>query len=279
MTLLATPIAGIGSHPFDTPATTEQLLRERGRLSAADPGRELLRARAIQDNLPLARRLARRYAGRGEHLDDLAQVAALALVKAVDGYDPDRETPFIGYAVPTILGALKRHFRDTAWGLRMPRSLQQLVLEVSAATGELTQRRGHPPTPAELADHLRVGVDGILAALDAARVRFPVSLNAPHAGADSSDLIDMIGGPDPGYTSVDEHLALLPLVAALPVREQRILTLRFHNEMTQDRIAAEVGVSQMQVSRLLRRSLAQLRVELVVRAGAVSGPSGRSRVK
>ena len=116
----------------------------------------VLRARAIENNLPLAARLARRYAGRGERLDDLIQVAALALVKAVDGYDPDRTTPFISYAVPTITGALKRHFRDTAWAMRVPRSAQELLLNLSAATASLTHLLGRPPTSVELADHLHV---------------------------------------------------------------------------------------------------------------------------
>lgn len=245
--------------PVDAPATTEQLLRQRDDLPADHPDRAKLRARVIGENLPMANRLARRYAGRGELLDDLAQVAALALIKAVDGYDPSRQTPFAGYAGPSILGALKRHFRDTAWGMQVPRSIQELARDVATATGELSQQRGRLPTPAELADHLHVNVDDLLAAISASQAYHLASLNAPYPGTSGADLIDLIGGIDPRYASVDDHLSLRPLFAALPLRERRILTMRFYNQMSQTRIAAEVGLSQMHVSRLLRQSLARLR--------------------
>jgi RNA polymerase sigma-B factor len=246
--------------------TTEDLLRVRGRLAAGHPDRNLLRARAIEDNVPLAKRLARRYAGRGERVDDLVQVAALALVKAVDGYDPDRTSPFLAYAVPTIVGALKRHFRDSAWGMRVPRSSQELLLDLQAATGHLTQLRGRPPTLAELADHLRVDIDVLQEAVNAAQVNRLPSLNAPAAGDDSVELIDLVGAADPRYAGVDDQLALGPLVAVLPPCERRIITMRFYDEMTQARIGAEIGISQMQVSRLLRKALTQLRVGLLVSA-------------
>lgn len=264
-----------GGRPTDPPETTEQLLRTRCRLPDGDPDRERLRARAIQDNLPLASRLARRYAGRGESIEDLTQVAALALVKAVDGYDSQRQTPFVGYAVPTIVGALKRHFRDASWGIRVPRSLQELVLEIRAASGELTQRCGRSPTPTEFADHLHVAVNDILDALDAARARFPASLDTTHAGTDGFGVVDMIGGLDFGYTGVDDYLTLRSFVAELPEREQRILAMRFYGDMTQAQIAAEIGVSQMQISRLLHQSLARLRARLNdSRPGSASGRIG-----
>jgi RNA polymerase sigma-B factor len=249
-----------------SPVTTEQLLRARGRLPVGHPDRDLLRARAIEDNLPLANRLARRYAGRGERFDDLAQVAALALIRAVDGYSPDRPTPFVSYAVPTITGAIKRHFRDTAWGMRVPRSTQELLLDLPATTSRLTHLRGRTPTPAELADHLRVNVDVLLAAIDAAQVYQLPSLNTGATAGDSVELIDLIGAVDPGYAGVDDSVELRSLVAALPLRERRILTMRFYEEMTQARIAAEIGVSQMQVSRLLRKSLTQLRIGFLTSA-------------
>jgi RNA polymerase sigma-B factor len=241
------------------PGTTEDLLRARRRLPVDHPDRAVLRARAIEHNLPFANRLARRYAGHGERFDDLQQVAALALVKAVDGYDPDRLEPFVGYAVPTIVGALKRHFRDTAWGMRVPRSTQELLLAVPGASGHLTQVHGRPPTLVEVADRLRVTVDVLLAAVGASQVYRLPSLNAPATGNDDVELIDLIGATDPRYADVDDHLALGPLVAALPAREQRILIMRFYDEMTQSRIAAELGLSQMHVSRLLRRSLKRLK--------------------
>jgi len=249
--------------PGDPPTTTEQLLRARGRLPVGHAHRDVLRTRAIEDNLALAGGLARRYAGRGERYDDLRQVAALALVKAVDGYDPDRSTPFVSYAAPTIIGALKRHFRDTAWGMRVPRSTQELLHAIPAATGHLTHLRGRLPTPVELAEHLSVNIDVLLAATAAGQVYRLPSLNEPVVGCDSAELVDLIGAVDPRYDDVDDHLALRPLVAALPPRERRILAMRFYDEMTQDRIGAELGISQMHVSRLLRQTLAQLRAGLL----------------
>jgi RNA polymerase sigma-B factor len=247
------------SQPVDTPASTEQLLRQRDDLPVDHPDRAKLRARVIEKNLPMARRLARRYAGRGELLDDLAQVAALALIKAVDGYDPSRQIAFASYAVPSILGALKRHFRDTAWGMRVPRSIQKLALEVATATGELSQRLGRFPTSAELADHLHVRVDDLLAAVGAWQAYHLASLDEPHAGTDSADLI---GGIDPRYAGVDDRVSLRPHFAALPLRERRILTMRFYGDMNQTQIAAEIGLSQMHVSRLLTQSLARLRAAM-----------------
>lgn len=247
--------------PIGAPATTAQLLSQRDDLPADHPDRAKLRARAIEENLPMANRLARRYTGRGELLDDLAQVAALALIKAVDRYDPSRQIPFRAYAVPSILGALKRHFRDAS-AMRLPRSTQELVQEAATATGELSQQRGRTPTPAELADHLHVNLDNLLVAMGARQAYHLASLNAPHAGTDSAELIDLIGDTDPGYAGVDDRLSLQPFLAALPLRERRILTMRFYRQMSQTRIAAEVGLSQMHVSRLLRRSLAQLRAAM-----------------
>jgi RNA polymerase sigma-B factor len=250
------------SQPGNAPATTEQLLRRRDGLPADHPDRAELRARIIEKNLPLAHKLARRYARRGELLDDLAQVAALALIKAVDGYDPNRQNPFTSYAHPTILGALKRHFRDTTWGMRVPRSTQELALDVITATDELSQQQGRSPTLAELADHLNVSARDVLIAIGASRTYHLASLNAPYAGTGGADLIELIGGIDPRYAGVDDHLSLpllRPLFAALPLREQRILTMRFFDGMSQTQIAAKVGVSQMQISRLLTQCLTRLR--------------------
>ncbi|GAA2331750.1 sigma-70 family RNA polymerase sigma factor [Dactylosporangium salmoneum] len=248
--------------PRDTPFPTEQLLRARGRLPLEHPDRDVLRARAVEDNLPLAKRLARRYAGRGERYDDLRQVASLALVKAVDGYDPNRTTLFVSYAAPTIIGALKRHFRDTAWAMRVPRAVQELLLEIPAATEHLTQLRGRAPTSAELADHLHVAIDLLWAAVSAGQVYRLPSLNESVTGHDSAELIDLTGAVDPRYGAIDDHLTLGVLVSALPPRQRRILTMRFSEEMTQARIGAELGISPMHVSRLLREALAQLRAGL-----------------
>ncbi|MGI5146278.1 SigB/SigF/SigG family RNA polymerase sigma factor [Plantactinospora sp. CA-294935] len=246
---------------------TEQLLRQRDALPAGHSDRVRIRARAIEANLPTAHRLARRYTGRGEPFDDLAQVAAVALVNAVDGYDPDRRTAFVSYAVPTILGALKRHFRDTTWGMRVPRAMQELTGEVRTASGELSQQRGRTPTPAELADHLHITVDQLRAALGAEQVYRLTSLNAPSAVETGDEPIDLLGGVDPHYARVDDRLTLRLLLATVPVRERRILAMRFYDNMTQTQIAAEIGVSQMQVSRLLNRTLTRLRATPIALAG------------
>lgn len=244
--------------PVDSSVSTEELLGQRDRLPVEHPDRARLRATAIEQSLPMAVHLARRYAGRGELLDDLVQVAAVALINAVDRYDPSRQIPFAGFAVPSILGALKRHFRDSAWAMRVPRSIQELALRVPVAAEELGQRRGSTPTSAELAEHLHVAVDDILTAVGAwQNYRLP-SLNTPCPDT-GTDLLDVVVGIDRRYASIDDHLSLLPLLAELPLRERRILTMRFYGHMSQTQIADEIGVSQMQVSRLLRQTLAQLR--------------------
>ncbi len=238
---------------------TEQLLRQRAELPTGHPDRARLRARAIAENMALANHLARRYTGRGELFDDLAQVAALALISAVDRYDPDRPTPFAAYAVPTIVGALKRHFRDSGWGMRVPRPLQELARELDIATGELSHQRSRLPTPAELAVHLHTSVEQVLAATGARQVYRLTSLDTPATGAIDVDLVDMLGSVDPHYAAVDDQLTLRLLVATLSPAERRILELRFFGQLTQTQIAAEIGVSQMQVSRLLKQTLDQLR--------------------
>jgi RNA polymerase sigma-B factor len=257
-----TTASGRRSQPVDAQESTEHLLRQHDCLPSGHPERGRLRARAIEQNLPLADRLARRYAGRGELVDDLAQVAALALIKSVDSYDPSRGVPFAAYAVPTIIGALKRHFRDTAWAIRVPRPIQELAQHVPTATGQLSHQHGRTPTHTELADHLDVSVDQLRAAVGAWHVYRLTSLNTPPANGIDTDRIDLIGGTDPRYAHVDDYLTLRPLVAALPARQQRILTMRFYDHMTQTQIADEIGLSQMHVSRLLKRTLAQLRAAM-----------------
>jgi RNA polymerase sigma-B factor len=207
----------------------------------------------------MANQLARRYAGRGEHLDDLAQAAAMALIKAVDGYDSSRPIPFAGYAVPSIVGALKRHFRDTTWAIRVPRSAQELTRRAATASTDLSQRHGRAPTTAELADYLHVTAADILAATLAAQVYRLASLDTPQFGRDGDALGDLISDTDQPFDRSDNHLSLQSLFGTLPPREQRILTMRFGSDMSQTQIAAEVGVSQMHVSRLLRQSLTRLR--------------------
>jgi RNA polymerase sigma-B factor len=254
-------VPSLDGRPVVVASSTEALLCQREVLPADHPDRAKLRARAIEMNMPLARRLARRYAGRGEPLDDLSQVAALALIKAVDRFDPHRQIPFAGFAVPSIVGVLKRHFRDTAWAMRVPRPIQDLARRVPEATERLTQQRHRTPTTADLAAELHTTVDDVLTATGARQNYNLMSLNRPHDD-NGIDFVGTLGDIDQRYAGVDDHLSLQPHLARLPPRERRIIILRFYDQMNQTQIAAEIGVSQMHVSRLLRRSLARLRTAM-----------------
>jgi RNA polymerase sigma-B factor len=246
-------------------AAVQELLRRRGDLPTGHPHRATLRARSIEAGLPLARCLAARYRGRGEPLDDLNQVAALALVRAVDRYIPARQISFVSYAMPTIVGALKRHFRDTTWRVRVPRRIQELALALNPAIARLTQQLGRPPTARELATHLHATEADVSIAVNAWQAYHPDSLDAVSAagGEGRNALIDTIGAVDTCFDAVADRHILRSLLAALPAREQRILALRYFSDMSQHEIAAQVGVSQMHVSRLLARTLAQLRTGML----------------
>ncbi|HEY3507045.1 MAG TPA: RNA polymerase sigma factor SigF [Actinocatenispora sp.] len=223
--------------------------------------RPRLRDRTIEWYLPLAEHLARRFRDRGEARDDLVQVATIGLIKAVDGYDPDRGVEFTSYAVPTIVGEVKRHFRDKGWTVRVPRRLQELKLAIGNATGTLTQQLGRSPTVADLAEHLGVSEDEVVEGLDSGNAYAAVSLSAPVGSGDEmvTEVQDLLGAEDPAMGTVEDRESLRPLLAKLPERERTIVVLRFFGNMTQSQIAERVGISQMHVSRLLARSLARLR--------------------
>jgi RNA polymerase sigma-B factor len=209
--------------------------------------------------LPFAGRLARRYRGRGEPLEDLEQVARLGLLKAIDGYDPERGS-FTAYAVITISGEIKRHFRDKTWGVHVPRRVQDLSLEVGHAATALTSSLSRSPTVTELAGHLRVAENLVTDALGSSAGYSPASLNAPVTGTDgASELGDLLGGADADLESVDDRITVSGLLRKLPARERRILAMRFYGNRTQSEIAADLGISQMHVSRLLSRALSWLR--------------------
>jgi RNA polymerase sigma-B factor len=246
------------------PPTSEELLGRRCNLAIGHPDRATIRAEVVEAHLPMARRLARRYGAAGGLSEDLAQVAALALVKAVDAYDPHRQVPFVGYAVPTIIGALKRYFRDSTWAMRVPRGTKATVLQLRTATDDLSQLRGQPPTPTELAAHLQMRVEDVWAATLAAQAYRLESLDTPRMRDDhrSSDTLVALGAIEVRYAQIDDELAVGAVMAGLPARERRILTMRFYDEMTQASIAAELGLSQMHVSRLLRQTLTRLRLDL-----------------
>jgi RNA polymerase sigma-B factor len=222
-------------------------------------GDRRLRERAIEFHMPLARRLAMRYQRRPEAQDDLIQVAYLGLVKAVDRFDPERGTRFSSFAIPTITGELRRHFRATAWNLHVPRAVQEDVLVMRRASQQLGQRVGRAPTVPELAEYTGRDVEAVAEALDANSMQSTVSLDQPRAQEDSdTTLAELIGAEDDRLDLVEHEATVAPLIRALPERERQILFLRFAHDMTQSEIAERIGCSQMQISRLLRRALARL---------------------
>ncbi|MEH1123930.1 RNA polymerase sigma factor SigF [Micromonospora sp. CPCC 206061] len=243
--------------------SASDVLAAMAALPAGHPTRMALRDRAIEAWLPLARHLAQRFAGRAEPMDDLVQTATVGLIKAVDKFDPDRGVDFTGYAIPTIVGELKRHFRDRTWDVRVPRRLQELRMSIAEASSVLNQSLGRSPTVADIAAHLKVSEEDVLEGLEGARAYNAVSLSIPAGDGESAvPLGDLLGGEDPEFELAELRVALGPALAALDEREQRILTLRFYGNMTQTQIAEQIGVSQMHVSRLLARALNKLRGEL-----------------
>src|SRR3954463_9377954 len=210
--------------------------------------------------LPLVEHCARRFRNRGEPLDDLVQVATIGLIKSVDRFDLDRGVEFSTYATPTIVGEIKRHFRDKGWAIRVPRRLQELKLSLTKATSELSQSLGRSPTVPELAGLLGMSEEEVLEGLESANAYSAVSLDAPDGGdEDAPAVADTLGVQDEGLEGVEYRESLKPLLERLPPREKKILLLRFFGNMTQSQIAGELGISQMHVSRLLARTLAQLR--------------------
>jgi len=236
------------------------LITRVSELPDTNPDRSRIRDRVVELLMPLAEQLARRFQHRGEPLEDLIQVACVGLLKSVDGYDVTRDNEFCSYAVPTIVGELKRHFRDKGWSLRVPRRLQELSLEIGKAAGVLAQKLGRSPTVADLATYLGLDEESVLEGLHCGYAYSALSLHTPVAGGDSgAEVADLLGDLDPDLACVEERESLRPLIARLPQREQRILAMRFFGNMTQSQIAAEIGISQMHVSRLLAHSLGRLR--------------------
>jgi RNA polymerase sigma-B factor len=217
------------------------------------------RERALVELMPLVRALANRYAGRGEPLEDLVQVGALGLIKAVDRFDVDRGVEFSSYAVPTIVGEIRRHFRDKAWAMHVPRRLKELSVRLSRVLDELTTELGRSPTIAELAEATGAEEEEVIDALDSAHAYSTRSLHATYDDGGEETLAERFGTEDVGYEEVEEGSLIAAGLDALDERERRIVELRFFEEMTQSQIAAEVGISQMHVSRLLRRALATMR--------------------
>ncbi|MEZ3177764.1 RNA polymerase sigma factor SigF [Streptomyces pimonensis] len=256
--------SGHAHHDPQDRSGARALFLELRTLQDGTPEYAELRNRLVRMHLPLVEHLARRFRNRGEPLDDLTQVATIGLIKSVDRFDPDRGVEFSTYATPTVVGEIKRHFRDKGWAVRVPRRLQELRLSLTTATAELSQLHGRSPTVHELAEKLAISEEEVLEGLESANAYSTLSLDVPDTDDESPAVADTLGAEDEALEGVEYRESLKPLLEDLPPREKRILLLRFFGNMTQSQIAQEVGISQMHVSRLLARTLAQLREKLLV---------------
>ncbi|MDX1880853.1 SigB/SigF/SigG family RNA polymerase sigma factor [Mycolicibacterium sp. 141076] len=216
----------------------------------------------IERCLPLADHIARRFEGKGEARDDLLQVARIGLINAVKRFDVEMGSDFASFAVPTIMGELRRHFRDNSWSVKVPRRMKELHLQIGTASAEMSQRLGRAPTASELATELGIDRDEVLDGLMAGSSYKTTSIDGAAGSEERPSLAETLGDVDPGLEKVEYREALRPLLAELPERERTVLVLRFFESMTQSQIAAKVGISQMHVSRLLAKTLAQLREKL-----------------
>jgi len=236
----------------------DRLLLRRYHVDGDTTAREEL----IERHLPLVRSLARRYAGRGESLEDIEQVGAIGLIKAIDRFELEREVSLATYATPNVVGEIKRHFRDKGWSIRVPRALQELNASMSSAIDRLTARLGRSPSIAEIAAELKSTPEDVLEALEVGSAYSTVSLSTGPRGEEDLDPMEMIGEEDEGFDQMEARTAIEPALGHLPEREREILRMRFEEGLPQTRIADRVGLSQMHVSRLIRKSLSSMRDEL-----------------
>ena len=252
--------------PTPSPGPDEQLAGERRLLERYARDRSpTVREELVERFMPLARRLAARYAGGAEPFDDLVQVASVGLVKAIDRFDPVRGTAFSTFAVPTILGELKRHFRDRGWSVHVPRDVQERILKVERALADLPSKLGHSPTVQEIAERIEATDEEVLEAMHAAQGHHAVSLDASSSLGDGDDpgpLKDRIGEEDLSFDTVEYGEAIGPVLEEISERDRKVLHLRFVEDMTQSEIAEQVGVSQMHVSRILRATIEKLRQQI-----------------
>ena len=245
----------------DSRSHDREMLEQLGALEPNTPEHDSLRASLIERHLPLVHFLARKFADRGEPLDDLVQVGTIGLIKSLDRFDASLGYEFSTYATPTIVGEIKRHFRDKTWAIRIPRRLQELGAQVSKARESLTHELDRSPTPQEIATRLNIPVDDVMDAIEANSAYSTVSLSESHDD-DSQSLSDTLGFIDEALENIEYRESLRPLLEALDAREKKILVMRFFENKSQTDIAQQLGISQMHVSRLLAKTLAHLRVEL-----------------
>jgi RNA polymerase sigma-B factor len=254
------PVAA-SAHAEDRDRNRE-LLRTFAALAPDDPTRSGRRDELVSLHLPMVEYIARRFYGRGEPLADLVQVGSIGLINALDRFEPERGLEFTSYATPTIVGEIKRYFRDKGWMVRVPRRLQEVRAAMSAASADLNQQLGRSPTVAELAARVGATDDEVVEALESGHAYAPASIEAQSDSGRGWSLADTLGGPDLALEQVEYRESLKPLLISLDERERTILMLRFFHNLTQSQIAEEVGLSQMHVSRLLAKTLAQLRTGL-----------------
>jgi len=248
---------------LSTRELSHALFTELGDPSTSESRKTACRDELVHLHLPLVEHCARRFMNRGEPLDDLLQVGTIGLIKSVDRFDDQRGVEFSTYATPTILGEIKRYFRDKGWAIRVPRRLQELRMSIGSVTGDMSQDLGRSPTPREIAEKLGVSVEEVMEGIESANAYSTLSLDAGDSGDEGGNsMLDSLGMDDEALANVEIRASVKPLIEQLPPRERRILLLRFFRGMTQSQIAEEIGVSQMHVSRLLNRTLAQLRTSM-----------------
>ncbi|TIC88802.1 RNA polymerase sigma factor SigF [Nocardioides sp. GY 10113] len=264
MTLPNTGGAAPSSADVTRARSTELFARLRDDDATGQSEQDAAREALVHLHLPLVEHCARRFRNRGEPHEDLVQVGTIGLIKAIDRFDTERGVEFSTYATPTIIGEIKRYFRDKGWAIRVPRRLQELRLQISSTTAELTQSLGRSPMPRELAEAIGCTVEEIVEGLESSNAYATLSLDATDDSEDGAgqSMLDALGVDDVALEHVELRESIKPLLERLPEREKKILLLRFFKNMTQSQIAEEIGVSQMHVSRLLTRTLAQLRQSL-----------------
>jgi RNA polymerase sigma-70 factor (sigma-B/F/G subfamily) len=243
----------------DTRALTQVLFTQLKQLEPGTPEHDRVRGALIEANLPLVRYAAARFRSRNEPMEDVVQVGTIGLINAIDRFDPDRGVQFPTFAMPTVIGEIKRYFRDNVRTVHVPRRLHELWVQVNSATEDLTTALGRSPPSGEIAERLRIGEDEVLACIEDGRSYHATSLEAAQESDGLPGLLDRLGYEDPALDGVEHRDLVRHLLVQLPEREQRILLLRYYSNLTQSQISAELGVSQMHVSRLLARSFQRLR--------------------